>query len=158
MRSERVAQEKKCSDLRDIFGHHQQYLEHIESGDRERNAIITTGVPAGGTPLVEAKPGEDKVQGVLSVIQATDVLVEFTRLGTKVEDRSPSLLQKNAIEGGKGYRPFQYRLPEGCRSRVQTDPRKKGYPPVVRNEWKRSRDVVMITKNDSWRMQYPAGP
>ena len=98
-RKEMIELRKECSELSDIVGHQQRYLEHIDSRDRECNAIIM-GVPEEGTPLGEAQIDEDKVQSVLSIIRASEVPVDITRLGTRVAGRNhPILLKTTSNEG-----------------------------------------------------------
>ena len=152
MRVERVAERKEmtelrkeCSELREIVSHQQRYLEHIDSHDRERNAIIT-GVPEEGTPLGEAQTDEDKVQSVLSIIRASEVPVDITRLGTKVAGRNrPILLKTPSKEGREIVLANTKNLKDAGRDfkRIYV---KKDIHPLVRKEWKRLRDVVTTEK------------
>ena len=152
MRVERVAERKEmtelrkeCSELREIIGHQQRYLEHIDSLDRERNAIIT-GVPEEGTPLGEAQTDEDKVQSVLSNIRASEVPVDITRLGTKVAGRNRPILLKTPLKEGREIVLANAKNLKDAGRDFKRIYVKKDIHPSVRKEWKRLWDVVTTEK------------
>ena len=124
----------------------QQFLERIDSREREKNIVIT-GIPEDET-LNGAQSGKEKCDEVFKVI-GFEVETDVCRLGEKRTGKMRPVLAKTPSKSARDLILSKSKILKEADTKYKKIYVKKDIHPAVRNEWKRLKDAELEEKKEA---------
>ena len=140
------SQQKEINRLNGISYQHQRFMEQIDAQNRVNNVVIM-GIPE--DPAVFGGETNDtaKIKRLFGEIGAQDtVIIEFKRLGDKKDNRIRPILMKSRSREARDALLEKAKALKEKEEPYKTVYIKKDVHPLVRQEWKRLKDLEKSEK------------